>query len=110
MDALIVRCQSAELELIGKGHSPGSAQAAVRQALRWSRRIGSKVSPPIREQATLDLLEGRLREVEADYLSGLQAAPPPRERAESWAEGMRRFGATPGPETIAAYEQGAHLG
>ena len=101
---LISRCQAAELELIAKDYSPAEAAAAVRQALRWSRRIGAKVSPPIREQATLDLLEGRLRTVEQDYLAGLQRQPGPEEKAIAWAEGMRRAGAAPGPETIARYE------
>ena len=62
------------------------------------------MSPAIREQATLDLLEGRLREVEHDYLAGLQASPGAAERADAWEEGMRRAGFTPGPESKAAYE------
>lgn len=101
---ILARCQSAELELVAKGATPAEAQAAVRQSLRWSRKIADRLSPPIREQATLDLLEGRLRSVEGDYLAGLRAAPEPAERARRYVEGMRAAGAEPGPETVARYE------
>lgn len=109
-ERIMARTAQAEVELVGKGYTPERAQAAVRQCLRWSRRFGAKVSPPIRDQATLDLLEGRLREVETDYLAGLAASPGPEERTDRWAESLRRMGAAPGPELTAAYRQGAQLG
>jgi len=106
---ILSRCQSAELELVSKGATPAEAQAAVRQSLRWSRKIAAQLSAPIREQATLDLLERRLRSVEGDYLAGLRDAPDPAERTRRYVEGMRAAGAEPGPETIARYE-GAQTG
>ena len=104
-EAITDRAMSAELELVGKGFTEDQARAAVRQAVRWSTRMASRLSPAIRDQAALDLLEDRLRNVEHDYLVGFIAAAQKPDDAR-FAEGLESAGFTAGPETRKRYREG----
>jgi len=79
------RTALAELELVAKtGCSPTMAQHAVKMAREWAIAYGARVRPEIREQATLDLFESRIAEMDGKddwinrYVASMRDGPQKR--------------------------------